>query len=237
MLGDCFPFATADFNVVPGVNGLADSPTYISVTGFVICFVNGAANITIVSFTNRTSDVVAHISVAGVVNRLADCVADIAIAGVVHRPSAFAGYSAVAGFVNGTADFVADVAITGVVNRLANRVAFITVAGLVNVLGVLHGNFFADCVIHCFLTGIVLLFPYGFYDSFVAGTRAFFGSTVIATRSTCFCGATIITTCSQVSCLGLLPKAGHYQSGRQKGNPGCVFHWSIPLHDNFSKQN
>jgi len=170
MFGRCFPFTTADFHIVPGMNGLADSTTYITITGFIIRFVNRAADIPIVGFTNRTSYGVADISVTGIVNRLADCVADIPVAGVIHGPSAFAGNSTIAGFVNGTADFIADVSITGLINRLANRIALITVASLVNILFVLNGNFFADCIIHCFLTGIILLFPDSFYDSFIAGT-------------------------------------------------------------------
>lgn len=170
MLGSCFPFATADFNVVPGMNGLTNSTTYITVTGFVIRFVNRAANISIMSFTNRTSYRIANISVASVINRLADRVADIPVAGVIHGAATFACHSPIAGFVNGTAYFIADVTIAGLINRLANRIAFITVASLVNILRILNGNFFADRIIHCFLTGIVLLFPYSFNNSLIAGT-------------------------------------------------------------------
>ena len=170
MLGNRFPFTTADFNVLPGVDRLTNSATDITVAGFVLVLVDRAADFTVVSLANRSSDSIADITITGVVNRLADCVADIAVAGVIHRPTAFAGYSAVAGFVTGTADFVADIPVTGVVDRLADRVTFITIAGLVNILGILDGNFFADRIIDCLLTGVVLLFPYGFYDSFVAGT-------------------------------------------------------------------
>lgn len=72
MLGDCFPFTTADFYIMPGMNGFADRTADIPVTGFVICFVDRAAHITVVCFTDRTANSVADIPVAGVINRLAD---------------------------------------------------------------------------------------------------------------------------------------------------------------------
>ena len=122
MFGNRLPFTTADFNIVPGVDRLANSATDIAVAGLVIGFVDRAADFTVVSLADRTSD------------------------------------------------GVADIPVTGVVDRLADRVAFITVAGLVNVLSVLHGNFFADRIIDGLLTGVVLFFPYGFDDCFVAGT-------------------------------------------------------------------
>lgn len=170
MLGGCFPFTTADFHIMPGMNRLANRTTYIPVAGFVLRFVNRAANILIMCFTNRTSHRVAYISVTGVINRLADCVADITIASVILGPSAFAGHSTIAGLVNGTTYIVADVTVTSLINRLANRIAFVTVAGLVNIFRVLHGNFFTDRIIHCFLTGIILFFPYSFNNSLIAGT-------------------------------------------------------------------
>lgn len=170
MFGCCFPFTTADFNIVPGMNGLTNSTTYITITGFVVRFVDRAADIPIVGFTNRTSNGVTNIPVTRIVDRLADRVANILVAGVIDRSSTLAGDSAITGLVNGTTNFIADVSITGLVNGLANRIALISVARLIHILCVLDGNLFANRIMHYFFACITLLFPNGFYDSFVTGT-------------------------------------------------------------------
>jgi hypothetical protein len=161
------PFAGADVHNRCFRNRLAHGVANIAVAGFAFHLVGRAANFSVAGLVNRLADVVADRSVAGRVDRLADGVAHILVAGGIHRLADCAVDFFVAGLVDRLTDIVCAGAVACLINRFAYRVALVTVAGFVDISSTADGNRLGALIVHGLHAGILLLFPYNFFNRFV----------------------------------------------------------------------
>lgn len=184
VLGHCFPFATANINILCFCNWLADSVAVVTVASFRFSFVGCAANVFVACLINRFADSVAAVTVACLVNGLAGGVAAFPVACFVNWLAGCVGAVTVACFVDWFAGCVSAISVTCFVNRFAYGVTFIPVAGFCYVFVTLYGNFFANCIVYSFAAGVIFFHPYSLFDCFVTGFATLLCCTILATGLT-----------------------------------------------------